>query len=486
MALQNLPIPLSSWAIVDESYSVLYSHENWKMYNGLPFDEEFMKAVAKQKVSHAESLLSVSRRPRRLFLKCVSDVAYASKTELTLKLDKARGEKVVSKRNRFKGRPVSWKTWRQFNVTADAKRRKQVYDDLVQRVPAVSPFIKGMFQKSWDLHKKYGTSPLRIYLENERISKDQLKELVQKLGAAVRKPFREALAKYAQDVKKAPAEYYDDFYYFRGKIYRSLDRIFSKFDPVQLPLRQLRRWGFDTRKIHVDAQDRSGKTPSPVAFFVQIPNDARLLVKPVSPYSDIEGSYHEFGHAMHCISIDPQLALWDRESLAHGIAEIFSTFLESVLEDPRYLRKMFGLTEEQARNVLERRRFMELFFVAFYSANSLMKIAFQEKKLTMSQASELYARLYKEYVGFEIPGEYWQLHHVMPDYDLYSPSYLIAAVRKAELIKKLKNKLGEEWWNTPKTGDYLRDIMRPGANIDLDAFSKLDTGPFLTPLLYHE
>ena len=246
----------------------------------------------------------------------------------------------------------------------------------------------------------------------------------------------------------------------------------------------MKRLGFDTRRIHVDVEDRPKKTPSAVAFFVQIPNDARVLVKPISPYTDMEAAYHEFGHAMHCISVDPNLSLWDRESLSHGVAEIFSTFLESLVEDPRYLRKKFGLSDDQIREVTERRRFMELFFVAFYAANSLMKISFQEKKLTMDQASELYARLYKEYVGFEIPGEYWQLHHVMPDYDLYSPSYLIAAVRKSELIKRLQSRLGEEWWDSPKAGDYLRKIMRTGANIDLDEFSRLDTGPFLKPILH--
>ncbi|HEY4657705.1 MAG TPA: hypothetical protein VIH34_04385, partial [Candidatus Bathyarchaeia archaeon] len=173
MAVKGLPLPLSAWAIVDEAYSVLYSNENWRMYNGLKFDEEFMKAVAKQKASHAELFLASSRRPRRLFLKCVSDVADAGKTELMLKLDKAREEKVVSRRNRLKGRPVNWKTWRQFNAAADPKRRKQVYDDLVQKVPAITPLIRSMFQKSWDVHQKYGTSPLKVYLESERVTLDQ-------------------------------------------------------------------------------------------------------------------------------------------------------------------------------------------------------------------------------------------------------------------------------------------------------------------------
>ena len=207
----------------------------------------------------------------------------------------------------------------------------------------------------------------------------ELKELVQKLGAAVKKPFREALDRYALEIKKAPAEYYDDFYYFRGRVFRPLYKIFSKFDAAAMPVRQLKRLGFDPSKIHVDIEDSPKKTPSAVAFFVQIPNDARVLVKPISPYTDMEASYHEFGHAMQCISIDPSLSVWDRESLSHGIAEIFSTFLESLVEDPRYLRRKFGLSDEQVDQIVDRRRFMELFFVAFYSANSLMKIRFQRK-----------------------------------------------------------------------------------------------------------
>ena len=452
------------------------------MYAGLKFDKDFMKSVADQKISHDQLFLSHSQRPHRLFLKCVSDAADASRTDLALELDKAREEKVFSKKGRVHGRPVTWKTWRQFSAVADSRRRKQVYDDLVRKVPSITPMIRGMFQRSWSFHKRYGTSPLRVYLESERLRLDELKGLVQKLGSAVRRPFQDALRKYSTEIKKAPPEYYDDFYYFRGKVYQPLNKVFSRFDPAIMPVRQLRRLGFDTQRIHVDAVDRPGKTPSPIAFFVQIPNDVRLLLKPVSPYTDIEGSYHEFGHAMHCTSIDSQLPLWDREFLAHGLTEVFSTFLESLLEDGLYLRK-FGLTRDQARDVLERRRFMELYFVAFYSANSMMKIMFQERKLTMDAASDLYARLYKQFVGFDVPGEYWQLHHVMPDYDLYSPSYLIAAVRKEELVDKVRDVYGEKWWDSRKAGDYLRELMRPGANIAIDQFSRLDTRPFLNGIL---
>src|SRR5438445_13492632 len=94
--MKALPYPLSAWAIVDESYSILYGHENWKMYNGLEFDENFMKNVAEQKDIHAELFLSSSRSTRRLFIKCVGYVSESKKTNITLIFDKARSVSIVT------------------------------------------------------------------------------------------------------------------------------------------------------------------------------------------------------------------------------------------------------------------------------------------------------------------------------------------------------------------------------------------------------
>jgi hypothetical protein len=126
---------------------------------------------------------------------------------------------------------------------------------------------------------------------------------------------------------------------------------------------------------------------------------------------------------------------------------------------------------------------MELFFLTFYAANSLTKIEFWEHKLTMEQADERYAQYSKDFMGMDVPGKYWQLHHVMPDADLYSPSYMIAAVRAVELCKRIRGRFGEKWWNDKKAGKYLRDLVAPGGEIDLQSFSKLDANVYLKTVL---
>src|SRR5437870_11570832 len=98
--MKALPYPLSAWAIVDESYSILNRHENWKMYNALEFDENSMKNVAEQKARHAELFLSSSRRPRSLFLKCVGDVSESKNTPITLELDKSSTQHAASQKRR--------------------------------------------------------------------------------------------------------------------------------------------------------------------------------------------------------------------------------------------------------------------------------------------------------------------------------------------------------------------------------------------------
>ena len=89
----------------------------------------------------------------------------------------------------------------------------------------------------------------------------------------------------------------------------------------------------------------------------------------------------------------------------------------------------------------------------------------------------------KEYVGFEIPGEYWLLHHILPEAIMYVPSYLLAAIRAAELDIYMQNRFGDKWWTERESGKNLSEIMKPGAKIDLSIFSKLDSTPFMKEIM---
>jgi hypothetical protein len=184
---------------------------------------------------------------------------------------------------------------------------------------------------------------------------------------------------------------------------------------------------------------------------------------------------------MHASSVDANNEYWNKYRIPMGIAEVFSTFLEGLTKNSTYTSPLLGLDKEDKiiNKLISRNHFMELFFVTFYAANSLMKMEYWQRNLSIDQACELYSRLIKEYTGFEIPGEYWLLHHILPESIMYVPSYLLAAVRAAELNTYMKNRFGEKWWREKESGRNLRDIMKPGASIDLSIFSNLDSSIFV-------
>jgi Zn-dependent M32 family carboxypeptidase len=196
------------------------------------------------------------------------------------------------------------------------------------------------------------------------------------MGRQAKKPFQETLSTISRKVLGREAEYYDDFYFFRNRVYADLEKEFVNVNPPEKVGRTLTSMRFNLSPIHFDTEDRKNKYPSPICFFVKVPQDIRVLYKSESPYFDLQGCYHEMGHAIHASSINPQAEYWNRYSFSMGIAEIFSIFLERLTKNRKYL-SLLGICDESILEEIDmRNKFMDLFFVTFYTANSLMKAEF--------------------------------------------------------------------------------------------------------------
>jgi Zn-dependent M32 family carboxypeptidase len=200
------------------------------------------------------------------------------------------------------------------------------------------------------------------------------------MGNKARKPFEKTLEDISSEILGRNAEYYDDFYFFRNKVYDDFQKVFHKIDPIKEVKKILKILSFDLTKISFDFEDRKDKYPSPICFFVQIPQDIRILYKSESPYFDLQGCFHESGHAMHASSINSKLEYWKKYFISMGVAEIFSILLERLTKNRIFLQNSLGINDSKLLDKLEQRNnFMELFFVTFYSANSLMKADFGKR-----------------------------------------------------------------------------------------------------------
>jgi Peptidase family M3 len=511
---------LKQWCEIDERIYIAEADERYKQYAGFDYSEEVIEQLADMKLRNAQIFLRSFSEPREIYLNTIESIADSKTKKLELKLHNLKNKKIISSKYKFDKVPVNWSTWRQFNsIENDSLKRKHVFDEFIVKTKYIAPTIERRFSAIREVYSKYGKSigerdrddannnrdissskgsdgnkpgktsktnmsPLDGYLENEKLSYLQLIQFVKSMGQQAKKPFRESLTNVSKKVLGREAEYYDDFYFFRNKVYSDMEKHFSGVDPLVEVKKTLELIQFDLSKINFDVGNRKNKYPSPICFFIQVPTDIRVLYKTESPYFDLQGCFHETGHAIHATSIDASLEYWNRYSFSMGIAEIFSILIERLTKNSNYLESVIGIKDENILHELaSRNNFMELFFVTFYTANSLMKAEYWRKNLSIEDANVLYSKLIKEYTGFEMPGEYWMLHHILPDAIMYVPSYLLAAVRAKELDIYLQNKFGENWWADESAGKHLRDIMKAGAKIELERFSKLDSRLFIKEII---
>jgi len=66
----------------------------------------------------------------------------------------------------------------------------------------------------------------------------------------------------------------------------------------------------------------------------------------------------------------------------------------------------------------------------------------------------------------------------MPDYDVYSPSYVIASMRVSAIRAQLERDFGESWWRSGKAGEFVKGLARTRGEFDVKAW-KLDPDLYL-------
>jgi len=462
-----------------EKLTVQFSEQRYNQMAGLPYDRSMMKKLSDQLIKVSLEFLGNFVEPRSMYLDSIATVADAEKLETELDLHDQRMEKISTEKYRIAGRKVNWGNWRQFNSSVgDYMKRKEVFDDFIAKAPDIAFLVEKRMGISEDVYERYDLTPLDSYLEFEGIRYDELRDLLIRLGDGAKDTFLAAAAHFAPEVLgKKKMEYYDDYYTWRGHIYEPLKRYFEKIDALDEVKRFLVAFGFNPSKIMVDAEDREKKSPSAFCYGIQIPNDVRVCFRKVSPFADFGSVFHEFGHGIHGICANPDDSVWKRYVIPRSVAETFSILIESMLDTPLFLKQELKLADSVVNEIIDRRRFMELAFLTFYAANGIMKMEFWKKGYSIEEAAKRWQELTKRFF-IEVPGNYWLLHHVMPSYDMYSPSYVIASMRVAAVRERLRRDYGDAWWKDSDAGNFVRGLAEMRGEFDVKAW-KLDAESYL-------
>jgi len=464
-------LSLDELALQYEKLNTRISKQYYNQYAGLTYDRDLMKKLSQQLVGISKDFLTKYSEPRSMYLASVWTIADAERLEVDLDFHDQRMEKISTTRYSIADKKVNWGNWRQFNSqTDDPKKRKEVFDEFVSKAPSISNFVDKRVSVAKEVYQRYGLTPLESYLELEQLSYQELLNLLQKLGDEAKETFLAAAKYFANEVlRKEVVEYYDDFYTWRGRIFKPLNRYFEGKNPLVGIRNVLRGMRFDPAKIKVDDKDRLNKSPSASCWGIQIPNDVRILYRKVTPYSDFTMLFHEFGHGIHGRSANPDDSVWKRYIIPRSVAETFSILIESIVGNPVFLLDDLKLEGKAVTEILDRVRFMNLAFLTFYAANSIMKLELWKKNYTIEEAADRWQELTKRFF-IETPGYYWLLHHVMPNYDLYSPSYMVAAVRVSTIKDYIAREYGEAWWRSKDAGEFIKSLAETRGEFEVKAW----------------
>ena len=476
---------LQAWRREAEKINVAQALLYFRQQAGLSFDRRELDRLEKRAIQHYKAFVTgFGRSPEVLFNISSLEIAASKTYKLHLKLSNLRMTKIASRRYKVNGAPVNWGSWRQFaSGTDDSKARKEVFDDFLQKSSALAPTVRSRFDAIARSMSELGTDPLANYLASEGIEYDRLVSLIDALGRRIRPAFGESLARFSQEILGRASEYYDDLYFFRARVFRKYAGNFlPKVDPVGQIVGTMAKMGLDARAVKVDDANRKGKSPSAFCFPIRIPSDVRIAYRRANPLEDFTGIFHEMGHGIHFSSILGRAPYEDKYGISKGVAETFSLYFESLLHDKDYLQHGLGLSELVASDLADRFRFVEQFTMTFYAANAIMKLRYWKDRLSVDEASKLYSDLTAKYMGVRYPGEYWLLHHMMPEDILYTPAIPVATVRAFELKCALSSMFGQRPWQEKGAGQFLLELMRPGRRIQLDRFSRLDPSPFIRSL----
>lgn len=464
---------LKQWCKKTEQISTALNKEYFNLQVGLKYSKIKIKKLEKQSEQQAEYFLKHFRQPKELYEACIEGIASSKTYMLAIKFREERSKKIKTNKYKIKNKPVTWDTWRQFAPKATHKQRKEVYDEFIQLTPKISQIIKEKFETNKRIYAEYKTNPLKIYSKEHELTTKQLIKILKILRNKVKKPFKKQFKYYSKKLLNKKPEYYDDMYYVRNAIYHDMTDGFKDIDPIKHIKQTMKELGLKPDKIKVDKQDRPKKYASPFCYPIQVPQDVRVSFKPENLLNDANSIYHEFGHAIHFSSISNKLPYWKKYLISNGLAETFSIFFECLLAEYDYLTKELRLQEEYAKELLRRIHFIDLFEIAFYTGNSLFRIAYWKENLKFKECDKRYAKEIKKSMGIKIPGAYWQLHHILPESMMYVPSYMLAKIQQYKITQNLRKKYGKNWWKNKKAGKEILKLLSTGTDSEAADFSKL-------------
>jgi hypothetical protein len=216
--------------------------------------------------------------------------------------------------------------------------------------------------------------------------------------------------------------------------------------------------------LHIDAEPRETKNPRAVCFAIEVPSDVRLSIKPTGGTDDYSALYHEIGHGLHFANTTEH-AIEFKYMGEPTVTETFAFLSEYIFSNQAWLRQHTMMQTDALKDYVRFHAFYRLYFIRRYSAKFLYELHLHSGK---PSPEKVYAEVLSSATGYlPLPSDE---KRYLTDLDAlyYSAGYLRAWFLEAQLSTKLSERFGENWFENPDAGAYLKSLWASGDKVNGD------------------
>ncbi|HEX9745979.1 MAG TPA: hypothetical protein VGB30_11190 [bacterium] len=222
--------------------------------------------------------------------------------------------------------------------------------------------------------------------------------------------------------------------------------------------------------INLDIEEREKKRPRAFCSPVEAGKEVYVVLRPMGGSNDYLTFLHELGHAYHFAHVDQT---YPSEFILVGdsaTSEIFAFNFNYLGVEPKWLKKYLNM--ENPEGFVEHQRLVKLYFIRRYASKFLYELELHSD-YEMEPRQHLYAKFLDQGLIAKHRKEHW-LYDLDDAY--YSAGYLRAWIFEVQLREHLREKYGEEWWESPDASELLKKMWATGRKYMPEELSEMMLG----------
>lgn len=292
----------------------------------------------------------------------------------------------------------------------------------------------------------------------------EMKPQLVKLQEDSEEPYRRSLEKWADKAIGVPfgeLDRTDGSYLFRGK---EFDHLFPKERLVDALKRTLLGMGLnldEQKNVMLDIEEREKKSPRAFCVSPRIPQDVRLVLRPMGGHQDFSTLFHEAGHMEFNAFMDEGMTYTYRDLGDISLHENFAFLLQYLTASPVWLNTILGKNDYQ--EFLDFHRLVKLYFIRRYIAKLLYELELYEDN-SLNGKENIYQDYLSSATMMKYPKEMY-LFDVDPGYYVFK--YLQAWIGECQFRDYLINRFDLNWFEKPAAGEFLTGVWKEGLTYDI-------------------